>query len=528
MNHLVIPNGDTGLSQAWIMATVGSKSTHRRSLKRDLGEVFIPTVCEEVSDFARETRLLRLTSNLLYGLSLIYKQKVAFMATDLSLIHDRIATPLFQRAIAMNQASKRCMEHEYKSKVACMPDSSAFDINAVFVNDFPLLENDINHFDESFKHAMAIQSFDQNAFCISKTDPLPDYIVAERQDKLFLDYINKSVVAKDILLEECLTVDFEFNQDGEIVGPAGATVEGHDTDVLLDLNLDEEFNAVSGSIEDITKTPGNSTDQAMMQLNPSKAMVTVGSKTARKRRRLRLVLDEITTSRPNNPLRGRRSQTIHEGGLVSDVFRALSLSQPPFLNMCYRMIFGPSMTSGMSPDKLPLSLRHPGVTNLDSFLKDIDDIERGRDVPSRRPSLSLIDEAIYGSPFQTPIDEDPFENMALDIEPLSPMLEDLAEEELVGTRNTATQKLEEFLVFLQERAHSVAESGTFTAGEPQFTFESLIPSDFSSGESVSRSLAANSFACLLQLASSETISLLTGPTEKDQPCKPAEVFINFN
>lgn len=65
---------DTGLSTAWLLATLGSKTTYRRLVRKDILSISIPQTCDIIGN-PQSTIPLRLSSNLLYGVSLMYKQK---------------------------------------------------------------------------------------------------------------------------------------------------------------------------------------------------------------------------------------------------------------------------------------------------------------------------------------------------------------------------------------------------------------------------------------------------------------------
>ncbi|GEQ69661.1 hypothetical protein JCM33374_g3334 [Metschnikowia sp. JCM 33374] len=534
MNNLVTSGGDSGIAQAWLMATVGSKTSYRRNFKRELNHISIPRVCDEVSTIAAEARHLRLTSNLLYGLSLIYKQKVTFMESDLSLIYDRLTTPLFTRDIASNSLAKTKRDSIVRTKVTCMKDDRRFNVDLDLVVPQSLsfsLENVYEGSEESHQRLLAIR--DQDRMIQGESDPseVPAYIAADAQEKSFLEFMDKTMNMKEVSLEECLVVDFEFNQDGEIIGNDKQNNETNQGDFLNELNLDEDFNTVSGSIEDISKSIHlTGKENNFERLDQSRAVITETPQImkARKRRRLKPISDDMTTINLGATFTEKTCPTTPINVSISSMFHALSLTQPPFLNMCYRMIFGSSHTAGMSADMLPSSSRHPNISNLDSFLKEIDDIERGRDLPSRRPSSSIIDEIIYGSPFQTPAAEMPMEDIALGLEPLSPMLED-TEDEDTDLSNEFAHKLANFKEFLDERAKHIAEKNQLNLQGSPFTLESLIPSTRSpEEESVSRNLAANAVSCLLQLATSSSIIISSKEIDDLRPSKPDEIYIIFN
>ncbi|OBA24389.1 hypothetical protein METBIDRAFT_15794, partial [Metschnikowia bicuspidata var. bicuspidata NRRL YB-4993] len=385
----IIQKEDGGLAQAWLMATVGtSKTAYRRTLKRELKDVSIPKICDEVTSIASEARHLRLTSNLLYGLSLIYKQKVAYMATDLSLVCDRITSPLFTKKVVSHGYTADPKTSAPVTRLACKPDSANFEMELDFFSEFHDSEEEDVALSKSDQNALAIRCQDKDTNGETGLTIVPAYIAADAKDKLFMEFMDKTMSTKEILLDEDLTVDFEFNQDGELVGHEGSNQLIQEADFLRDLNLEEDLVAVSGSFEDFSKS--NQTDEHVcLRLHRSKAIpLDTGAAKTHKRRKLKPIYDEITTVGNERRLTESPCKSLSSPNSVSNVFYDMSLTQPPFLNMCYKIIFGSFYTASMSAANLPLSTRHPTISKLDSFLREFDEIEQGRNVPSRRPSLS--------------------------------------------------------------------------------------------------------------------------------------------
>lgn len=99
----------SGIGIVWLLATIGNKSTYKRIPKRDIQHIQISKVCETISSTSANVNpslTLRLSSNLLYGVSIAYKQKtqyfyVAANNTKLS-IQKSALTSIMQSSIRGN------------------------------------------------------------------------------------------------------------------------------------------------------------------------------------------------------------------------------------------------------------------------------------------------------------------------------------------------------------------------------------------------------------------------------------------
>lgn len=89
---------DIGLSTAWLLATLGSKTSYRKVVRKDIIQISIPDTCNTIQDPGAEIPL-RISSNLLYGVSLMYKQKVDYFLSDVSLIRTRLQKELFLNSL---------------------------------------------------------------------------------------------------------------------------------------------------------------------------------------------------------------------------------------------------------------------------------------------------------------------------------------------------------------------------------------------------------------------------------------------
>lgn len=95
ISHADISN--TNASELRLLSTLGNKTHYKKISKREIQSVSIPQTCDVIKNPPRPMAL-RLTSNLLYGVALIYKQKTDYLNNDASLIKTKIQRDLFSQS----------------------------------------------------------------------------------------------------------------------------------------------------------------------------------------------------------------------------------------------------------------------------------------------------------------------------------------------------------------------------------------------------------------------------------------------
>ncbi|WPK25408.1 hypothetical protein PUMCH_002721 [Australozyma saopauloensis] len=467
---------EPGIAQAWLMATVGPK-VHQRLLRKTITEISIPKICGAMQ--THTTLLLRVSSSLLYGVSLLYKQKVGFMATDLCSVFDRLSFQSFDKPTKVvgteDQTKKRRCHY--------LTDDPLFSMEADFVNEWK----------------------DGEA---SSTDYLSDVLAIQEMDR----YLNEPKTPREVgenekanlTLETNLDFGFEFDGDGNVLttGYNGVDILAN---LLEDLNFDEDFSASAGNVvEDLSKSV-NSLSYGATTLNAAEATITTNP-SKHKINKKRFKIDPVTIL---NPFPNSASscnyipRKISLQTSVREIVATESTNRPQFVNLCYRLALGAQAADLISPDALPLKQRHPSATNIESFLQEIDDIERGRDAAIARRSLSFMEDALERMGI------DPDDSLGIDygLDPISPMADDYDDDKFPPTEHDSefVRKLEGFKEYLQERAL------VLSTGEPLqlwMTFTQLVPDKSSKIEdAVSVSLAAQSFAFLLELATNGSLEL---------------------
>lgn len=134
-------SSDSGVSTAWLMATIGSRTTYRRVSKKDVNTVKIPQTCMLLT---RPENLLRVCSSLMYGIALIYHQQVRHCLDHVSAIQQRLQKPIMVSSLLI--ASPESLTIGKNKRFHPLLDSASFLIN----NDFAPWE------DEWFQNDQAI------------------------------------------------------------------------------------------------------------------------------------------------------------------------------------------------------------------------------------------------------------------------------------------------------------------------------------------------------------------------------------
>lgn len=67
-----------GISTAWLMATIGMKTSSHKFYRKDILAASVPAICESVVEPIHPLAL-RLSSNLLFGIALLYQQQINYL-----------------------------------------------------------------------------------------------------------------------------------------------------------------------------------------------------------------------------------------------------------------------------------------------------------------------------------------------------------------------------------------------------------------------------------------------------------------
>lgn len=488
MTLQLLTSKDDGIAQAWAMATLGSLASRRRAWRKAVVDISIPQTCTVILSSPNNTLPLRVSSNLLYGMSLIYKQKVTYMFNDVVAIYSRLCAPLFSN-VPTEPALATVAAKTSPSKQYLMDDAK-FSIDEDFAPDLDL------DLPDAMDMILRIKQQDHE---LNQIDPasIPFAEQADARDRLFQQFVDKSFSTSNMEIEEEDSVGFEFDHNGDIVGHLASRA------ILEDVGFDEDFQAVSGTAADFSKAHNSGTNDPHFSTTANQT--NEKQETARKRRRVRFVKDLVLTLdlerwRPLVASDQTRNLTIQ------DILELQSRENPQFVNSCNREIFGRVLTLSVPYSRYPLTRRHPKTAKtLNSFFNNFEEIEEGRNYASLnydrasaeiRRGQDFPEENLFDFPFEIDM----------------PNLSNISDEEIVEAdrgESDHSRMLAGFLEFVHSKLDSLDNNVV--------TFADIVPSQaFETERPVNRKFAASAFALVLQLADKSQLQIHT-PVGNSQP-----------
>lgn len=501
MTLLFLTNGEEGkgIALAWAMATLGTLLTQRRHLLKSISAISIPETCQLIVSPSAPLPL-RISSNLLYGMSLIYRQKVSHMLNDLASVSARLAVPSFTEIPttgAPEAAAKKITARQ------TMRDDARFNIAEDFAPSFELEPT------AALDAVLQIMEQDQQ---LNEIDPSNVNLAAaaDERDRLFEKFLEKSFASIHMDQDDGYDVDFDFDQNGEIVQQGG---EGTTADVLQDLNLDQDFHAVAGTIEELLKTQNTGTNDPHFSTTAQNAAPTLEIEAPRKRRKTRFHKDGDLTFRAGPLTITSRVKQLNVGSL-KDMVEFVSRTTPNFVNSCYMAVFGPAATSFIPLDRFPLTHRHASTSHIPLRFHELMGIEEGRNYIRPNVSFDNIDNLPRNQDYadgQFPdIDFDFDLNFSPDIS-----LEVAGQDNEDGL--AFAKMLSKFRTFVQSKLGELSEK--------MLTFEELVPSKATETERpVNRKFVASAFAYILQLATLDQLQIQCN-SEEDQFNLTGDIYI---
>ncbi|SGZ47659.1 CIC11C00000001847 [Sungouiella intermedia] len=487
---LFLSKSEDGIAQAWAMATLGSLLAHRRSLLKSVNSISIPETCQLIISSPTSTLPLRISSSLLYGMSLIYKQKVTCMFNDLLSVYTRISIPYAQPQLeeispTSTLAAKKPSHRQYLS------DDAKFNIAEDFVPDFEL--------EPSVAMELALQIMKQDTL-LNNIDPgnIPLAEEAEARDLLFERFMDKSYASIHMAPDEGYDVDFDFDQNGDIIVRNNTDKSDLEPgDVLTYADFDQDLHAIEAPTEELTKTHNSGSNDPHFSTTANLTAAADVPCQKGNKRKFRFVKDDQLYS-----LQGvKRSKSVKHQVSFPNLIELLSRTSPHFVNSCYKAVFGPVITSSIPRDRLPLAERHPRASQatLHRFFHDLVEIEEGRNI--RAPNTSFDNLDIFLNQNDVPEDEQFFQDIDFDV--ILNLSLDTSLDELQHGNNEASpyaQMLSKFNSFVKTKLGQEEVD--------QISFEQLVPSKATISErSVTKRFAASAFASLLQLATLDQLRI---------------------
>lgn len=488
MTLLVFSKKDDGIAQAWAMATLGSLLAHRRTLRKTVIDMSIPQTCQLIISSPTNSLPLRISSNLLYGMSLIYKQKVTYMFNELVSVYSRLSVPLFSNipteSYTLGVAAKRTNIKQY------MVDDAKFNISEDFSPSLDLEPSD------AIDLILQIKEQD-NLLNFMNPTSVPLAVEADARDRLFEIFMEKSYASVYMEPETEYDVDFEFDKNGQIIGHDLGNADNHN--FLQDADFDQDLHVVSASATELSKTQNTGTNDAHFSTTANQSGPEEQQENPRKRRRVRLIKDtRLTFEMERNQPSTKSVQTTKP--TFPEVIELLSRKTPQFVNSCYRALFGRAATLKVPNSRFPLTDRHPALskTDLNSFFDNLVDIEEGRNYVSPHVSFEQADLVMRHQ--QAALEENFTDfNFDLDLN-YSP---DISMDEIWPDNET-----ESIYARMLSKFHAFVQSKLAESQDHKVTFEVIVPSQATASERpVNKKYAASAFASLLQLATKDQLHL---------------------
>ncbi|KAK7204501.1 Rec8 like protein-domain-containing protein [Myxozyma melibiosi] len=223
-SHDILTRKSNGLSTAWLVATLGAKSSLKRVYKKDILGVSIPDACDVVMH-PPQPLALRLSASLLYGLIHIYAQKSGFLFDDVSTAYTKIT-----RAILDVHQNEARLANDLHHTKASRPDQLVLQDDPAFSIDFGFLGNDfLAASQDTFPEDLGItqdynHQADRNfigAYNIDPSSDLPDD--ASFSSNPTSAYMSQSGVLSSDPFEmpgfddDLGQVSFEFSHNGNVI-----------------------------------------------------------------------------------------------------------------------------------------------------------------------------------------------------------------------------------------------------------------------------------------------------------------------
>lgn len=203
----ILTSRNSGFSTAWLMATLGSKPSSNKINKSEIMATPVSKVCSMI-ETPPGPLALRLSSQLLYGVSLIYQQQITYLLTDVSLIrtkllHDQVAKP--SDLFAINLPSRNRVRNE-------LANDPAFSLDFFILPPGPLLPS-LSMKDAVPNLAAMVKSTGTQIGNYSLAEiTLPNESIENPVEAR--DFLTSFMYDKDLDVEN---VEFGFGEDGEII-----------------------------------------------------------------------------------------------------------------------------------------------------------------------------------------------------------------------------------------------------------------------------------------------------------------------
>lgn len=190
---------DSGVSTAWLLATIGPRTIYRRVSRKDISTICIPQTCQLLS--TNDAFLLRIASSLMYGIALIHHHQVRQCLDHAALLQQRLqkqakkdplirVAPEVYKFAPLEDSGSFLMLHDFAPW-----DGEWFNSENVFQSVSDKIQHNLQEHTDEIDYYDALERSVQNLcdFNAAHEDPGLDFDVnghleTELENDLFLDF----------------------------------------------------------------------------------------------------------------------------------------------------------------------------------------------------------------------------------------------------------------------------------------------------------------------------------------------------
>ncbi|KAI5969518.1 hypothetical protein CANMA_001586 [Candida margitis] len=274
----LVTNQSKGLQTAWLLSTLGSKTSSRSKIirKDDLLSISIPKICNELINFHRDNNTginIRFSSNVLHGISILYKSKTMQVLTEVAHVQLRLQNAYRQLQTGQNdQFAKPNGTRAILKRSDYLENDFTFHVGSDLMPRLELPECGMADSPEVKRRKLKIAEFDLHEFSLfdsttednttSVTGVGPFALVLGNQADANLEDFELSTHNHELgkYKDDGERINLQFNEDGDILEIQGQDMEdvrGSSEDIEIEQScrtmedVSLELHARDGIVEDI-------------------------------------------------------------------------------------------------------------------------------------------------------------------------------------------------------------------------------------------------------------------------------------
>ena len=543
----------SGLQTAWLLATLGSKLASKKSVKNDILNISIQDVCQELARTCQDHNIRHL-SQILYGISLVFKSQIGYLYNDIALVNTRLRkeymfSTLIHRKEAFVGTPSSKLDNNSKGQ-AFLKNDPLFNIHL----DLNPFWGDDDELSSVKKRRIEIRKLDQKMFPNTYDDSIQASSGSSSLDTdqiMFTNLMNQDFNSshnQNYFSEPNNDVDFEFNREGNAVNINQEPVQAYQDVQPFDFEMGD-LNTFPPEEETNVEVTKNITNDPNFHISTTENIITIDDNKRGKRKFQLLTVDargslKLTKSEMLANVTNYEKQPISETSdsnkLFEELIRDYDHHSVKFIRQVNEVVLGKMIPQFCS--------HHKGNETMHNISKEIEymqvvdrmdiadnEYEIAREVraPHGLRNEIDLDEIDMGADDMFQIDYDNFDRTRDSILNLSfgdiddtfhsrypsrgthtstssaanyaRLRAQAIEEDSQDVNSQVDYKLFKFFNFLKTTVEATGDCEPVSEDENHFRsirFSLLIPNINSKGGSgVSRKLAANSFASVLALTS---------------------------